>query len=1064
MDGFDLSQRVELIGAKKGLKIPRLFTKPNVNVFDMFEWKKCKSTIRNPDGTIVFEMDNVEVPVFWSQTATDILAQKYFRRKGVPQYDENGNLILDVNGKPLLAGETSLKQVVNRLAGCWRYWGEKYGYFASPEDAQVFEDEIKFMLINQMAAPNSPQWFNTGLHFAYNISGSPRGHWYVDPDTKQLVESKDEYSHPQIHACFIQSIKDDLLSEGGIMDLWVREARIFKYGSGTGTNFSTLRAKGEPLSGGGVASGVMSFLRIGDTTAASIKSGGITRRAAKMVILNIDHPEIEDFIEWKVKEEKKLAALINSGLYDAVMESADEAIYGYQSNNSVRVTDDFINAVIKDEDWHLIARTDGSVMKTVKAKYLWDKIAEAAWSCGDPGIQFDTTINDWHTCPASGRINASNPCSEYMFIDNTACNLASINLAKFLDEESGIFDVEAFKHAVRLWTIVLEISVLMAQYPSKEIALGSYNFRTLGLGYTNLGSVLMKLGLPYDSEEARAFCAAITAIMTGEAYATSAEMASFLGPFVEYEKNKEHMLRVIRNHRRVVYNAPAEEYENLHTIPQGINHKLVPEYLMQSAIECWDRALALGEKYGYRNAQVTLIAPTGTISLIMDCDTTGIEPDFALVKFKKLAGGGYFKIVNRSVEVALKRLGYNKDQIKDILNYMLGTNTFRGAPFINDITLRTLGFTEEEIKKMEALLPSSINLESVFNINVLGAECLERLGFSKKEFSSPNFNLLKALGFKDREIEIANDYICGTHTIEGAPHIKEEHYPIFDCANKCGKRGKRFIDYMAHVKMMAAAQPLLSGAISKTINMPNEATVEDVKRVYFESWKLGLKALAIYRDGSKVVQVLYSSMGKQKGKEIKPVRRKMPMERKSITHKFRVGNQEGYLTVGLYEDGKPGEIFVHMAKQGSTLAGIMDSFAIAVSIALQYNVPLKTLVAKFINTRFEPMGWTDNPDIPVARSILDYIFKWLALKFLPEEDLKELGIDSKNVDLNEIKRDENIPSFEENIPSLTYWTTKEEVKIEAQNDAPPCYECGTLMIKTGSCYTCPTCGATSGCS
>ncbi|MEM5802331.1 MAG: adenosylcobalamin-dependent ribonucleoside-diphosphate reductase, partial [Candidatus Aenigmatarchaeota archaeon] len=1002
--------------------------------------------------------------VFWSQTATDILAQKYFRRKGVPQYDENGNLILDVNGKPLLAGETSLKQVVNRLAGCWRYWGEKYGYFASPEDAQVFEDEIKFMLINQMAAPNSPQWFNTGLHFAYNISGSPRGHWYVDPDTKQLVESKDEYSHPQIHACFIQSIKDDLLSEGGIMDLWVREARIFKYGSGTGTNFSTLRAKGEPLSGGGVASGVMSFLRIGDTTAASIKSGGITRRAAKMVILNIDHPEIEDFIEWKVKEEKKLAALINSGLYDAVMESADEAIYGYQSNNSVRVTDDFINAVIKDEDWHLIARTDGSVMKTVKAKYLWDKIAEAAWSCGDPGIQFDTTINDWHTCPASGRINASNPCSEYMFIDNTACNLASINLAKFLDEESGIFDVEAFKHAVRLWTIVLEISVLMAQYPSKEIALGSYNFRTLGLGYTNLGSVLMKLGLPYDSEEARAFCAAITAIMTGEAYATSAEMASFLGPFVEYEKNKEHMLRVIRNHRRVVYNAPAEEYENLHTIPQGINHKLVPEYLMQSAIECWDRALALGEKYGYRNAQVTLIAPTGTISLIMDCDTTGIEPDFALVKFKKLAGGGYFKIVNRSVEVALKRLGYNKDQIKDILNYMLGTNTFRGAPFINDITLRTLGFTEEEIKKMEALLPSSINLESVFNINVLGAECLERLGFSKKEFSSPNFNLLKALGFKDREIEIANDYICGTHTIEGAPHIKEEHYPIFDCANKCGKRGKRFIDYMAHVKMMAAAQPLLSGAISKTINMPNEATVEDVKRVYFESWKLGLKALAIYRDGSKVVQVLYSSMGKQKGKEIKPVRRKMPMERKSITHKFRVGNQEGYLTVGLYEDGKPGEIFVHMAKQGSTLAGIMDSFAIAVSIALQYNVPLKTLVAKFINTRFEPMGWTDNPDIPVARSILDYIFKWLALKFLPEEDLKELGIDSKNVDLNEIKRDENIPSFEENIPSLTYWTTKEEVKIEAQNDAPPCYECGTLMIKTGSCYTCPTCGATSGCS
>lgn len=1060
MDGLD--QRVQLVGEQKGLKIPRMFTKEDQNVFDTVEWEKRTSLIKNPDGTVVFQMDNVEIPKFWSQTALDILAQKYFRKRGVPQYDANGNPVLDANGQQILGSETSLKQVVHRLAGCWTWWGKKYNYFATEGDAQAFYDEISYTLLQQFAAPNSPQWFNTGLQWAYGITGSAQGHWYVDPDTKELTQSKDAYSHSQCHACFIQPVRDDLVNEGGILDLAVREARIFKYGSGTGTNFSNLRAKGEHLSGGGTSSGVMSFLKIYDTVAGSIKSGGTTRRAAKMVLLNIDHPEIESFIRWKANEEKKFATLVGAGLVDGYnIESAGEHVFGQNSNNSVRVTDEFMKAVIDDKDWNLTWRTDGRIAKTIKARHLWDAIAQAAWECADPGLQFDTTYNDWHTSPASGRINATNPCSEFAYLDNSACNLASLNVGKFL-ENGGTFNAETFKHAVRLWTIVLEISILMAQFPSKEIADVTYKTRSLGLGYTNLGSILMLMGIPYDSDKARTIAAAISAIMGGESYATSAELASVLGPFEEFEKNKEYMLRVIKNHRRAVYNAPKEEYEKLSIVPPGIDHTQCPEYLLKTAIESWDRALMLGEQYGYRNAQATLIAPTGTISFVMDADTTGVEPDFALVKFKKLVGGGYFKIVNQSVPHALKNLGYTEDQIKDVLRYMVGSNRFEGVPYINTFTLKRKGITDDDIAKMEKLLPGSLELSFVFNINTLGKDCMERLGIRESQYTEPGFNLLKALGFRDDEIEAANEFICGTQTIEGAPHLKTEHYPIFDCANRCGKKGERYIDYMAHVYMMAAVQPFLSGSISKTINMPNHATVEEIKKVYFESWKLGLKSLALYRDGSKVIQPL--NVFKEKKEEMRLERRRLPDERQAIAHKFRVGNQEGYLHVGLFDENTPGEIFITVAKQGSTLRGLLDSFAQAVSIGLQYGVPLKVWVSKHINNRFEPMGWTDNPDIPVAKSIMDYIFRWLAIKFLPKEDLKELGLLNGEKIVIE-KEAEDVESQSREIAKLSQFTReKEGFKYDLAGDAPTCHECGGMMVRSGSCYVCTSCGATSGCS
>ncbi|MBA2762085.1 MAG: vitamin B12-dependent ribonucleotide reductase, partial [Segetibacter sp.] len=833
-----------------GLTFQRRFTKEGISPADMFQYDYRTSVIRNPSGEIVFEMTNVEVPKQWSQIATDIIAQKYFRKAGVPQADGS------------LGRETSAKQVAHRMANCWRAWGERYGYFASEQDAQVFYEELVYSILNQGCVPNSPQWFNTGLYESYGITGKPQGHYYVDQNDGELKKSTSAYERPQPHACFILSVNDDLVNDGGIMDLLVREARIFKYGSGVGTNFSNIRGQGEKLSGGGTSSGLMSFLKIGDRAAGAIKSGGTTRRAAKMVCLDLDHPEIIDFIDWKVEEEKKVGALIAAGYASDYEGEAYRTVSGQNSNNSVRIPRQFFEKLEKGEDWELKARTDGRVMKKIPARELWNKIAYAAWRCADPGLQYNTTINEWHTCPQGGEIRASNPCSEYMFLDNTACNLASVNLRRFFNEENNVFDVEGFEYTCRLWTVVLEVSVLMAQFPSKEVAQLSYEYRTLGLGYANLGSMLMVSGIAYDSEEARAIAGAITAIMTGVSYHTSAEMASHLGAFVKYEENKQDMLRVMRNHRLAAYDA--DSYEKLSIKPQGIKAQYCPDYLLRAACKAWDNAVEMGEKWGYRNAQTTVIAPTGTIGLVMDCDTTGVEPDFALVKFKKLSGGGYFKIINQSVPQALKNLGYNEKELDAIIKYAIGSGNFDGAPHVNAQSLSEKGFIAEEIKKLNEAVKAAFEIGFVFNWFTLGEACLERLGFKPSQYKDWNFNLLEELGFTDEQIDEANDYICGTMTIEGAPLLKSEHLSVFDCANKCGKKGERFIHAHGHIRMMGATQPFISGAISKTINLPNEAVVEEIADCYLLSWQLGLKANALYRDGSKLSQPLSNKSDKKK--------------------------------------------------------------------------------------------------------------------------------------------------------------------------------------------------------
>jgi len=1183
---------------KKGLKIQRFYTEAGKDPFSYFEYDFRVSRITNPDGSVVFEMKDIEVPTFWSQVATDILAQKYCRKKGVPQLDKNGKEKKDKDGNTILGAETSVKMVATRLASTWRHWGEISDYFDSAEDAQAFEDELKYMIVAQMCAPNSPQWFNTGLAHAYGITGDAQGHYYIDPKTEKLTKSKDAYTRPQPHACFIQSVKDDLVNEGGIFDLIIREARLFKYGSGTGTNFSRVRGGNENLSGGGVSSGLMSFLAVLDRAAGAIKSGGTTRRAAKMVCLDMDHPEIEGFIDWKVIEEQKVAALhagshicyeelkkivncaaeggldaeknpkLKKLIYEAdqkhiplkyikrVLQLIEEGmkaeefsfrrydtdfrseayltVGGQNSNNSVRVPNEFIKAVRNNGDWNLINRTNGKVYKTVSAQKLWDKIANAAWASADPGIQYDSTINEWHTCPEDGRINASNPCSEYMFLDDTACNLASINLIRYYDSKTKKFDIEGYRHTTRLWTIVLEISVLMAQFPSKEIAELSYDFRTLGLGYANIGTVLMQMGIPYTSEEGYAICGALTAILCGESYATSAEMAKVLGPFRKYEKNKKHMLKVIRNHRRAAYNASKNEYEDLTVTPQGINPAYCPENMAAAAREAWDRALAWGEEFGYRNAQVTVIAPTGTIGLVMDCDTTGIEPDFALVKFKKLVGGGYFKITNQSIIPALENLGYTPKQIEEIENYAKGHATLKNCPHINEDTLRGKGFTDKELAAIETQLTGVFELKFAFNKFSLGEDfCRTVLGMGNAELNDINFDMLLALGFTKEQIEEANEFVCGTMTLEGAPHLKKEHYAVFDCANKCGKKGKRFIPYNGHLRMMASAQPFISGSISKTVNMPEECTVADIQKAYMESWEMMLKCNAIYRDGSKLSQPLNTSsaddayaslfnfedvengddtIGPEQVQQViervvqKPFRRKLPSERHSITHKFSISGHEGYLTVGLYDDGQPGEIFIKMSKEGSTLSGIMDALALSISMNLQYGVPVEVLVSKFCHTRFEPAGMTGNRDIPMVKSIMDYIGRYLALKFLPKESAKKYH----NADLVDRAYSEStnlllprvpveapaVGKFEEvtatlvterehrdakpqvveveskvfaevsmNMSAADFAKMQKDMALHQNNeDAAMCSACGAVMVRNGSCYKCIDCGETSGCS
>ena len=1119
----------------RGLPFTRRFTKKGVNVFDLFEYDYRSSVIRNPSGEVVFEMNNVEVPKHWSQIATDILAQKYFRKAGVPQADGS-------TGK-----ETSVKQVAHRMANCWRVWGERYGYFASEKDAQVFYEELVYCILNQACVPNSPQWFNTGLYESYGIKGKPQGHYYVDQNDGQLKKSTSAYERPQPHACFILSVEDDLVNDGGIMDLWMREARIFKYGSGVGTNFSNIRGEGEKLSGGGTSSGLMSFLKIGDRAAGAIKSGGTTRRAAKMVCLDLDHPEVMDFINWKVEEEKKVAALIAAGYPSDYEGEAYKTVSGQNSNNSVRISNDFFDKLQNDEDWELKARCDGRVMKKIPAKEVWNQIAYAAWRCADPGTQYDTTINEWHTCPSGGRIRASNPCSEYMFLDNTACNLASVNLRRFYDESTNVFDVEGFEYTCRLWTVVLEISVLMAQFPSKEVAQLSYDYRTLGLGYANLGSMLMVMGIAYDSEEARGIGGAISAIMTGVAYKASAEMAEVLGPFPKFEKNRHEMLRVMRNHRLAAYDA--DEYEKLQIKPQGIKAQYCPDYLLKSATKAWDEAVQLGEKHGYRNAQATVIAPTGTIGLVMDCDTTGVEPDFALVKFKKLAGGGYFKIINQSVPAALKNLGYGEKEIDAIIKYAVGAGTFAGAPHINHQILSEKGFIAEEIKKLDSAVASAFEIGFVFNVYTLGEECLQRMGFKPEQYFNFEWNLLEALGFSEEQIAEANDYICGTMTVEGAPFLKEEHLPVFDCANKCGQKGQRFIHAHGHIRMMGAVQPFISGAISKTINLPNEATIEEIADAYMLSWKLGLKACALYRDGSKLSQPLSNKTDKKKKTEVPnaneqaeqsintqqstPVdsnivdmskltvqdlleevqkrvqsspdtklkralativeRRTLPAKRRGFTQKAKINGQAIFLRTGEYADQTVGEIFIDMAKEGATMRSMLNCFAIAISIGLQYGVPLEEFVEKFVFTRFEPSGMVDHPNIKSTTSIVDFIFRVLAYEYLGRTDLVHV-LDSPEV-MNTGSDDwDEIPTpleYEKKTPELSdvrvvakamsntpqgqtkaQKTTKMENSLDAvnaaaksmQSDAPACNTCGHITIRSGTCYKCLNCGNSMGCS
>ena len=1132
------------------MKITRRFTTAGQSPYATIPFRRATSEIKNPDGSVVFRLDGFDVPEHFSQVAADILAQKYFRKAGVAtrlkKFEEtqvpswlwrsvpDEAALAQLSNKERTSGESDARQVFDRLAGTWTYWGWKGGYFTSEADAQAFFDEMRYMLAMQMAAPNSPQWFNTGLHWAYGIDGPGQGHMYVDHETGVLTHSSSAYEHPQPHACFIQSVADDLVGSGGIMDLWVREARLFKYGSGTGSNFSSLRGANEKLSGGGRSSGLMSFLKIGDRAAGAIKSGGTTRRAAKMVVVDVDHPDIEEYITWKVREEQKVAALVTGSkicqkrlkavmkacvnceadgdaCYDAaknpklkiaireakrdgvpqnyilrVIQFAKQGykdmafdtydtdwdseayltVAGQNSNNSVRVTDGFLNAVDADSDWNLTSRLGNKVVKTLKARDLWEQIGYAAWASADPGIQFHTTINDWHTCPASGEIRASNPCSEYMFLDDTACNLASLNLLRFRREDKS-FDIEAYEHACRLWTIVLEISVLMAQFPSREIAELSYRYRTLGLGFANIGGLLMSAGIPYDSDEGRAICGAISAIMTGVAYETSAEMAKELGPFPGYAPNADHMLRVMRNHRRAAY-GQAGGYEKLSVAPVPLDHaSCVDKRLVEAAKAAWDRAVALGEQHGYRNAQATVVAPTGTIGLVMDCDTTGIEPDFALVKFKKLAGGGYFKIINQSVPEALQFLGYRPHQIAEIEAYAVGHGTLKQAPAINHTSLKARGFTDENLAKIESGLGTAFDIKFVFNRWTLGDAFLtDTLKVPADKLSDPAFDLFAHLGFSKKDVEAANEHVCGAMTLEGAPHLKAEHLAVFDCANPCGRKGKRYLSVESHIRMMAASQPFISGAISKTINMPNDATVEDCKQSYMLSWKLALKANALYRDGSKLSQPLNSQVlgdddddtGETAAEALlanpamaartaaitekiveriverveyvkQQEREKLPGRRKGYTQKASVGGHKVYLRTGEYDNGALGEIFIDMHKEGAAFRSLMNNFAIAISLGLQYGVPLEEYVEAFTFTRFEPAGLVQgNETIKNATSILDYIFRELAVSYLgrhdlahvdPREIVGETGLGSSDQDTDE-QLDLDLPESVSKVVSKGY--------------------------------------------
>jgi len=887
---------------RRGLGFSRRFTSPGIHPFDEIRWKNRQATIRNDKGDVIFEQDKVEMPAGWSQLATNVVASKYFR-----------------GYKDTADRENSLKQVISRVVGTIAAWGRQQGVFATEADSETFEAELTYILLNQMASFNSPVWFNVGID-----------------------------NHPQCSACFINSIEDTMES---IMELAGIEATLFKGGSGSGTNFSSIRSSKERLTGGGFASGPVSFMKGFDSFAGVIKSGGKTRRAAKMVILNVDHPDILEFVGSKAHEEKKAWSLIEDGYDGSINGEAYNSIFFQNANNSIRVTDEFMEAVVNDRKWDTHSITTGEVIDTYKAREIFQKICEAAHVCGDPGLQFDTTINRWNTCSESGKINASNPCSEYMFLDDSACNLASLNLMAFVGQE-GEFDLDSFRHAIDLCICAQEIIVSSARYPTEKIRRNSETYRPLGLGYANLGALLMSRGLPYDSSAGRAYAAVVSALLSGEAYAMSARMAERLGPFDAFETNREPMLEVMGLHRKAL---------------DKIDPALAPPSLLTAARNIWDEVRVLGDMHGFRNAQVSVLAPTGTIAFMMDCDTTGIEPDIALVKYKKLVDGGILKIVNNTVPRALGRLGYTSEQISEIVKYIEAQNT-----------------------------------------------------------------------------------------IEGAPEMKEEHLPVFDCAFRA-ERGVRYISPMGHMKMMAAVQPFISGAISKTVNLPHEYSQEQIEDIFLKAWELGVKSITIYRDGSKRTQPLSTSEKAervQKERMLSPelARRRMPDERRSITHKFSIGGHEGYLTVGIYDDGNPGEIFIRMAKEGSVVSGLMDSFATAISLALQYGVPLKVLVDKFSHSRFEPSGITTNPAIPIAKSVMDYIFRWLELKFNGE------GVEEQKALTDSIRLGSKNPD------TMAFNNEDVDNGFVQQADAPPCHQCGSIMVRNGSCYRCLNCGVTSGCS
>ncbi len=1167
------------------MQVQRFLTKNSEDFLKNLKVKKVSSEIKAMDGTLIFSQENIEVPEKWSQIASDVLSQKYFRKAGIPamlkpveekdvpswlwRHEADLESLKDLPENERYIGETSALQIFKRMAGTWTYWGWKNNYFSTEEEAKTYFEEMQFILYEQIAAPNSPQWFNTGIYWAYGIDNQATEHYYVDEKTKKLEISTSSYQRPQAHACFIQSVNDTLTGENSIMDLWEREARLFKFGSGSGTNFSNIRGKNELLSGGGKSSGLMSFLQIGDRAAGAIKSGGTTRRAAKMVVLDMDHPDIEEFIDWKSKEEKKVVSLVTgsnivkkslNNIINSTKDfgNANEAfdpakneklaksirlarqlmipesyiervlmllkqnieddftvlttdwdseayltVAGQNSNNSVSISNDFLMRLENNKPWDLTGRVDGKVIKTVDSEYLWDKIAFSAWSCADPGVHFSDTINEWHTCPQSGRIRGSNPCSEYLFLDDTACNLASINLIQFR-KENGLFDSKKFEHVVKLWSITLDISVTMAQFPSKTIAQKSFDFRTFGLGFANLGAYCMSVGLPYDSDGARNFAASIAAFMTGVAYTTSSEMAKKLGTFTYFELNKKDMLRVIENHKKAAFGEKTN-YEGLTIKPVSIDSgKSIDKDLLTHAQNSWEKALKMGKEYGFRNAQVSVIAPTGTISLVMDCSTTGIEPDFSLVKYKKLAGGGYFKMINQSVKMALEHLKYNKEEQENIISYAVGSLDFDNCPHINTKSLQAKGFGKKELDTINKNLQNTFDLRFLFIAQTFGEDfCLNTLKISKETMKSKDFDLLSSLGFSAKEIKEANKYINGAMTLEGAPKLKKEHIAIFDCASPCGLDGTRFINYDAHIKMMAEVQPFISGAISKTINMTNNATIEDCKQAYLKSWKLGIKANAIYRDGSKLSQPLQSlaifggetfdededifninklnqndkivyTAKKMAEKAMEDstekidfdnkffsIRRRPKDKRLGYTQKAHIGGHKIYLHTGEYEDGSLSEIFIDMHKEGATLRSVMNNFAIAISIGIQYGVPLDEFVDAFTFTKFEPQGMVSGHDnIKVASSIMDYIFRDLGINYLNRYDLAHVKPNP-----NTKKVTKQVKDIDEEVIVETQSIVARDINTNQEFSGEICSNCqNSTLVRNGTCLLCITCGTTTGCS